>query len=203
MADKQITVAVPEERVPEFYVWFAHFLAAPEGGQAPWAGPPGRDPQAPWAGPPGRDPQAPFAGPPGRDPQAPGPPWGGPWASPRGGRGRSPGGRMLPEANPWTADDAEQAAWLYGKLAPPARELLDLLIDAAGERFSGNDIAARLRLEKGAHGVAGILAWPGRYSRKLGRELPIATEGREDGGTDYFLEPEIAALFATARGRAA
>ncbi len=31
MADKQITVAVPEERVPEFYVWFAHFLAAAPG----------------------------------------------------------------------------------------------------------------------------------------------------------------------------
>jgi hypothetical protein len=180
MADKQITVAVPEERVPEFYVWFAHFLAAQEGGPAPWTGRPGRDSQDP------------------------GPPWGGPWAGPRGGRGRGRGpGRMLPEASAWTADDADQAAWLYGKLAPPARELLDLLIDAPGERFSGNDIAARLHLDKGAHGVAGILAWPGRYSRKLGRELPIATEGRDDGGTDYFLEPEIAALFAVARDRAA
>ena len=37
MADKQITVAVPEERVPEFYVWFAGFLAA-EPGAPPWSG---------------------------------------------------------------------------------------------------------------------------------------------------------------------
>ena len=43
-------------------------------------------------------------------------------------------------------------------------------------------------------GVAGILAWPGRYCRKLGRELPIATEGRDDGGTNYYLQPEVAAL---------
>ena len=28
MADKQVTVAVPEDRVPEFYSWFAAFLAA-------------------------------------------------------------------------------------------------------------------------------------------------------------------------------
>jgi hypothetical protein len=28
MADKEITVAVPEERVPEFYSWFAAFLTA-------------------------------------------------------------------------------------------------------------------------------------------------------------------------------
>ncbi len=151
MADKQVTVAVPEERVPEFYVWFAHFLA---GEPATW-----------------------------------------------GGRRRGFGPpRAGPAAAEWSAQDAEQAAWLYAKLAPPARELLDLLIDAPGERFSGNDIAARLRLEKGAHGVAGILAWPGRYSRKLGRTLPIATEGRDDGGTDYYLEPEVAQLFAAARG---
>jgi len=63
-------------------------------------------------------------------------------------------------------------------------------------------ITARLGLEKGAHGVAGILAWPGRYSRKLGRELPLATDGREDGGTDYFMEPAVAELFAASRGRA-
>ena len=161
MADKQVTVAVPEERVPEFYIWFAQFLAA--------------------------------------DPGA-GPPRGGPF--PRGGRGRGFGfGPPRPPfaAEAWSAQDADQAAWLYGKLAPPARELLDLLIDAPGRRFSGNEIAASLRLDKGAHGVAGILAWPGRYSRKLGREFPIATEGRDDGGTDYYLEDEVASLFAAAR----
>ncbi len=154
MADKQVTVAVPEERVPEFYVWFANFLAA--------------------------------------DPAAP------PWSA---GRGR--GLRHAPHEPPapWTADDADQAAWLYGKLAAPARGLFDLLVDAPGERISGNAIAARLGLEKGAHGVAGILAWPGRYSRKLARELPIATEGRDDGGTDYFMEPAVAELFAAARKR--
>lgn len=159
MADKQITVAVPEERVPEFYVWFASFLA-PEPGVSPWGG--------------------------------------------RRGRGRGPGGRHHGFGEPaaWSAADAEAAAWLYGKLAPPARALFDLLIDAPGERIAGNDIAARLGLEKGAHGVAGILAWPGRYSRKLGRELPLATEGREDGGTEYYMEPPIAELFAAARGRA-
>lgn len=155
MADKQVTVAVPEERVPEFYVWFAHFLASESGG---------------------------------------GPPWGG---RGRGGRGFGPPPRR--DVDPWTADDAEQAAWLYGKLAPPARELLDLLVDAPGKRFSGNELAAELGLEKGAHGVAGILAWPGRYCRKLGRELPIATAGRDDGGTDYYVVPDVATLFAAAR----
>ena len=109
MADKQVTVAVPEERVPEFYVWFAGFLAAERGGPLPWG--------------------------------------------PHGPR-RGPGPRPRHAAAAWSAQDADQAAWLYGKLAPPARELLDLLVDAPGQRFSGNEIAARLRLQKGAHGVA-------------------------------------------------
>lgn len=153
MADKQVTVPVPEERVPEFYAWFASFLAAEPGGPPLWRSP--------------------------------------------GGRGRGPRGHH--EAVAWSAQDADQAAWLYGKLAPPARALFDLLIDAPEQRFAGNELASRLQLERGAHGVAGILAWPGRYSRKLGRELPIATEGRDDGGTDYFVTADVARLFATAR----
>jgi hypothetical protein len=157
MADKQVTVAVPEDRVPEFYLWFAAFLAA--------------------------------------EPGSPPPPEGRGRPGPRGTRHRA-------EARAWSVEDADQAAWLYGRLAPPARELFDLLIDAPGERFGGENIAKRLELDKGAHGVAGILAWPGRYSRHLGRALPIATDGRSDGGTDYYIDPDVAALFAKARTQA-
>jgi hypothetical protein len=159
MADKQITVAVPEERVPEFYIWFAAFLEAEPGTEPRWRA--------------------------------------------RGHRGPR-GSRHQGEARAWSADDADQAdaAWLYGKLAPPARAHFDLLIDAPGERFGGEDIARRLGLEKGAHGLAGILAWPGRYCRHLGRVLPIDTEGRADGGTDYYMEPDTAAIFAAARAQA-
>jgi hypothetical protein len=47
--------------------------------------------------------------------------------------------------------------------------------------------------------VASILAWPGRYCRHLNRTLPIASEGRADGGTGYYMEPDAATLFAAAR----
>jgi len=153
VTDKQITVAVPEERVPEFYAWFADFLTA--------------EPGTARSGGRGR----------------------------HGHRGRHP----RSDASAWSADDADQAAWLYRKLAPPARELFDLLLDAPGERFGGETIARQLGLEKGAHGVAGILAWPGRYSRHLDRVLPIDTEGRADGGTDYYIDPDTAAIFAAVR----
>ena len=154
MADKQVTVAVPEERVPEFYAWFASFLAAEPGTPPPLAG---------------------------------------------GGRRGSRGHRHHSEAQAWSAQDADRAAWLYHKLAPQARELFDLLAGSPGARFAGEDIAKRLKLDKGAHGVAGILAWPGRYSRHLNRALPIATEGRPDGGTDYYMDPELAELFGAAQ----
>jgi hypothetical protein len=154
MADKEVTVPVPEERLPEFYSWFAEFLAAEPGTPSPSRG--------------------------------------------RGRHGRR-GMRHHGQARAWSAEDADQAAWLYGKLAPPARELVDLLAAAPGDRVAGEDIARRLGLDKGAHGVAGILAWPGRYSRRLDRVLPIATEGRPDGGTDYYMDPDSAALFAAAR----
>jgi hypothetical protein len=152
VADKQITVAVPEERVPEFYLWFSSFLVS-EAGASPRRGGPGR---------------------------------------------RSRGLHHHRDAQPWSAADADQAAWLYARLAPPARSLFDLLAASPGSRLGGNELAARLAVDKGAHGIAGILAWPGRYSRRLGRVMPIATEGREDGGTDYYMEPDVAALFTAA-----
>ena len=164
MSDKQITVAVPEERVPEFYLWFAHFLSSPAGTEPP------------------RHLRGGF----GRGPR---------------GRGRGHGGPGFGhhERTAWTADDLEDARWLYGRLSDPARELFDLLIDDPGARHAGNELASRLKLDKGAHGVVGILAWPGRWSSKLGKEFPITAEAREDGGTDYSISPELAELFRTAR----
>jgi hypothetical protein len=166
MPDKQITIEVPEERVAEFYAWFAEFLSTPAGEFGP-----SRMRR------------------------------GGP-AAHRGFRG--PGGfgghrGFGGEPSPWTDDDLEQARWIYRKLSDPARDLFDLLIDHPAEHYGGNDIASRLQLDKGAHGVAGILAWPGRWCRKLGREFPIDTEAREDGGTDFSMSAATAALFARAR----
>ena len=156
MADKQVTVAVPEERVPEFYAWFASFLESEPGAPPPF----------------------------------------------RGHGPRGPRGMRHHDAQAWSAGDADQAVWLYHKLAPPARQLFDLLAEDPGARIGGEQVARRLGLEKGSHGVAGILAWPGRYSRRLGRALPIATEGRPDGGTDYYMDPDTAKLFTAVRDRA-
>ncbi len=157
MGDKPVTVEVAEDRVPEFYLWFAAFLASPPGSGPPRLG--------------------------------------------RGGprRGGPFGPHDHQDRRAWTANDLDDARWLYARLSDPARELFDLLIDTPGERHSGNEVAARLGLEKGAHGLAGIVAWPGRWCRKLGLDFPITTTARDDGGTDYAMQPELAELFARAR----
>ncbi len=115
------------------------------------------------------------------------------------GAAREGAASAITSAAAWTDEDLDDARWLYGRLSDPARELFDLLIDDPGTSHSGNDVATRLHLDKGAHGVVGILAWPGRWCSKLGKEFPIITEAREDGGTDYSMSPELAALFAKAR----
>ncbi|MBV9414636.1 MAG: hypothetical protein JO363_06625, partial [Solirubrobacterales bacterium] len=105
MADKQVTVAVPEERVAEFYAWFASFLLSEPGAPPPFGGRHRRGPR---------------------------------------------GMRRHHDAEAWSADDADRAAWLYRKLAPPARQLFDLLADSPGTRIGGEQVARRLGLEKGS-----------------------------------------------------
>ena len=154
MADKQVTVAVPEERVPEFYAWFASFLAAEPGAAPPLAG---------------------------------------------GGRAARAATDTTERLKPGRRRTPTRPSGCIASSRPRPASCLTYSPPAPGARFGGEDIAKRLKLEKGAHGVAGILAWPGRYSRHLDRTLPIATEGRPDGGTDYYMDPELAELFTAAR----
>lgn len=101
----------------------------------------------------------------------------------------------------WSAEDGALAAELWGKFSEAAQGLYSILIDAPGEKFSGEELAKRLGLAKGKYGIAGVLAWPGRYAAAAGRHMPIAYEdGPAGAGANYWLTPELAALFGKARG---
>ena len=94
----------------------------------------------------------------------------------------------------WTnPDDIELARMYWGKLSSEAQSLHSYLIDRPGEKIRGDQLAAELEVKNGDRGVAGLLAWPGRRVWKLQRHLPI----RHDDG--YWMEPEIAAMFAAVR----
>ena len=102
----------------------------------------------------------------------------------------------------WTGsdEDREDAEELWSKMSSRAKGFYNLLIDAPGTEFTGNQIAEKLSIPNGANGVAGVLAWPGRYCLKLNRGLPQHWKHGEDGAASvYWMDADIAALFAAVR----
>jgi hypothetical protein len=96
-------------------------------------------------------------------------------------------------ANP---EDRELAAELWAKLSENAQALFGYLMDRPGEAFTGDDLAAALAIPNGRYGVAGVLAWPGRYCLAMRRHLP--SQWSEDKGT-YWMEPDVAEMFVEIR----
>ncbi len=121
------------------------------------------------------------------------------------------GSRSLPEPQeaaaditPWGTGDADlrDATLLWEKFSIRARTMFSLLIDNPQRKFTGEEIAKAANIPNGAHGVAGVLAWPGRHGYTVGRPLP--SEWREDPDTQeshYWMPKERADLFRAARER--
>jgi hypothetical protein len=95
---------------------------------------------------------------------------------------------------PWSENDFDRAATVWGKMSTPARALFGVLMENPGERISGEQLARDLHIANGRFGVAGVLAWPGRYCYAEEREFPVKWETG-----DYWMTPEVAALFLKAR----
>lgn len=102
-------------------------------------------------------------------------------------------------AQPWSDEDITLARDLLGKLSPPARRIFDVLGTSAGQKYSADELAATCNIENGKYGIAGTLAWPGRYCRGYGRVMPIETATADTEATSYWMERSVALLFARAR----
>jgi hypothetical protein len=101
---------------------------------------------------------------------------------------------------PWSSQDTALAAELLAKLSPAARKMFEVLSTNPGQKYSGEELADTLAVPNGKYGIAGVLAWPGRYSLGMGRTLPVeAKNGDGDGGSDYWMTKELAALFSAAK----
>ncbi|WP_395695570.1 DUF6416 domain-containing protein [Nocardioides sp.] len=99
-------------------------------------------------------------------------------------------------------DDFDIAVTLWKKYSPNARKMFSLLIDNPDKEYTGDEIAEAIGLANGAHGVAGVLAWPGRYGYKVGRRLP--NDWREDADTlqsYYWMPAERAEMFKEVRAQ--
>jgi len=101
-------------------------------------------------------------------------------------------------AERWDVErDQDLAREYWGKPSGPGRGLISLLVAEPQKPVSGEDIASALGLDKGKYGVAGVLAWPGRYAAAMGRQMPVSFEAGEVGkSANYWVTADIAALFA-------
>lgn len=122
-------------------------------------------------------------------------------------------GRWLAEADapgepatvqPWDPEtDVQLAADLWTTFPERAKALFGLLMAYPSAQLSGDDLARELDIPNGKYGVAGVLAWPGRRLRRVGRPLPIDVEASPGGGSYYSMSPRLARLFSEAKERAA
>jgi Family of unknown function (DUF6416) len=104
----------------------------------------------------------------------------------------------------WTGsdDDLEDAEYLWGKYNKRAKGLFNLLMEDPGRPYTGRQIAEAVGIPNGANGVAGVLAWPGRYGLERQRHLPSLWKDGEDGAESvYWMEPEVADLFSKVRAK--
>jgi len=98
------------------------------------------------------------------------------------------------ELEPWSDDDLALAETVWGQMTKRARDLFSALMDHPEERVSGKQLAEDLGIPNGMYGVAGVLAWPGRYCYRLGRKFPVKWEAG-----DYWMTSDVATLFGRAR----
>ena len=105
---------------------------------------------------------------------------------------------------PWAAPDLTEAQLVWGNLTDKARCIFELLMSEPLKKHTGTEIAAHCDIAKGASGVAGTLAWPGRFAYRAGRELPFLWQGdTEDEVGGYWMDPVRADLFRSARDASA
>mgnify|MGYP000557231422 CR=1 FL=1 len=90
-------------------------------------------------------------------------------------------------------DDVAAARFLWTSLSPTARRFFTALIDRSPEKVTATELAEICELSNGALGVAGVLAWPGRYVTRMGRHLPSRWEWGQPA--KYWMDEDVARLF--------
>lgn len=91
----------------------------------------------------------------------------------------------------------------WRKFSPRAQAVFSLLMDNPGAAMSADEIAAKIGLASGRHGLAGVVAWPSRQCAGMGLNPPFRFENPAAPGDtgSYWMDPEAARLFIAARER--
>jgi hypothetical protein len=110
-----------------------------------------------------------------------------------------------PQPREWGifAGDDQHALQAWRKFSPRAQAVFSLLMDNPGIAMPADEIAAKIGLTNGRHGLAGVVAWPSRQCAELGYLPPFRFDnsaGPNEAGS-YWMDPYTAELFRAARQR--
>jgi hypothetical protein len=113
-----------------------------------------------------------------------------------------------PELHDWGAteafaDEAELVDMAWRKFSPRAQAVFALLMENPGVAMPADEIAVKIGLANGRHGLAGVVAWPSRQCAEMSRTPPFRYESAPAPGEtgSYWMDPETAQLFTAARER--
>lgn len=109
------------------------------------------------------------------------------------GHATAPGATML---KPWSPEtDVGDATTYWNGLTAEARNLFGHLIDRSPDPISAPELASLIGVD--VHSVAGLLAWPGRAARSMGRQLP--SRWIDGLPSRYWMDESTAELFSSVR----
>jgi Family of unknown function (DUF6416) len=110
-----------------------------------------------------------------------------------------------PELHDWGTEafDDERAPMAWRKFSPRAQAVFALLMENPGVAMQADEIAVKIGLANGRHGLAGVVAWPSRQCAEMGLTPPFRYESPPAPGEtgSYWMDPETAQLFIAARER--
>jgi hypothetical protein len=108
-----------------------------------------------------------------------------------------------PDLKDWDlmAFDDELARMVWRKFSPRAQAVFSLLMENPGEAISADELAAKIGLANGRHGLAGVVAWPSRQCAEVHRAPLFRYEAAQKPGETgaYWMDPRTATLFLAAR----
>jgi Family of unknown function (DUF6416) len=108
-----------------------------------------------------------------------------------------------PDVQDWDlmAFDDELAKMVWRKFSPRAQAVFSVLMDNPGEAIPADELAAKVGLAYGRHGLAGVVAWPSRQCAEVHRVPLFRYEAAEKPGETgaYWMDPRTAKLFLAAR----
>jgi Family of unknown function (DUF6416) len=116
---------------------------------------------------------------------------------------RAQEGEHGPDMQDWDlmAFDDDLAKVVWRRFSPRAQAVFSVLMDNPGEAILADELADKIGLANGRHGLAGVVAWPSRQCAEVRRVPLFRYEAAEKPGESgaYWMDPRTAKLFLAAR----